>query len=232
MRPSHSGFSDAFYKANREKYDPETKPDACWRAKGTPVPAGIETNGAFRDILVAKPSDDADPGWCPSSSSFRPDTGRLVGADRGLGDSRGRVSPSRDALWQTLELTLRQPTGLQHHSVARLPGRHGLPRRRARPQPALPSVRLALVLALSSSATWLAADLLFCDGQLHEGARRQGRRAGHEQRRVCSPHPLAPPSRRTAADVAFPAYDPSRFARMYRAQAGDGKGGVDDDWEM
>jgi hypothetical protein len=47
MRPSHSGFSDAFYKANREKYDPETKPDACWRAKGTPVPAGIETNGAF-----------------------------------------------------------------------------------------------------------------------------------------------------------------------------------------
>ena len=23
-----------------------------------------------------------------------------------------------------------------------------------------------------------------------------------------------------------------RFARMYRAQAGDGKGGIDDDWEM
>ena len=46
------------------------------------------------------------------------------------------------------------------------------------------------------------------------------------------PTPLAPASRRTATDVAFPAYDPSRFARMYRAQAGGGKGGVDDDWEM
>ena len=54
---SSSGFSDAFYKANREKYDPKMKPDACWWAKGAPVPPGIETNGARQKLGCSRQLD-------------------------------------------------------------------------------------------------------------------------------------------------------------------------------
>lgn len=48
-----SGFSDAFYKANREKYDPEKNPDLCWKASASSTPAGIVTNGRIPDYWFA-----------------------------------------------------------------------------------------------------------------------------------------------------------------------------------